>query len=295
MKLGSNCARCTREHTQVTCVEIRLIPKRVATMSCALLSLMRGREAENKGECEEDWIKECSSPWAAYKNTHSGILFRLVIHSWLFNLGFSFGPCLSSWTWFTLYTLVFSIPLFLSLPPFILSAFPHVRTVSFALVHSECYECLCPKISCQWRSPWGKEVLHSRGCDVVQSKHAFNSQAHIFFYILLCLTESFIYDTIWTPLPSLHIRVPIVWYWWFYTHTFFLFCLYFRYPSQHVFCSEQSLSGPGQSAGDKNPDGHKPDLEQDTTQFKVCWGFVHLHVPQSVSQTKRWTAATVLL
>lgn len=117
MKLGSNCARCTRAHTQVTCVEIRLIPKRVATMSCALLSLMRGREAENKGECEEDWIKECSSPWAAYKNTHSGILFRLVIHSWLFNLGFSFGPCLSSWTWFTLYTLVFFLSLSFSLSP----------------------------------------------------------------------------------------------------------------------------------------------------------------------------------
>lgn len=41
------------------------------------------------------------------------------------------------------------------------------------------------------------------------------------------------------------------------------------YPSQHVYCSEQSLSGPGQSAGDKNPDGHKQELEQDTTQHKV--------------------------
>ncbi|XP_035033538.2 LOW QUALITY PROTEIN: SUN domain-containing ossification factor [Hippoglossus stenolepis] len=40
------------------------------------------------------------------------------------------------------------------------------------------------------------------------------------------------------------------------------------YPSQHVFCSEQSLSGPGQSARDKNPDGHKQ--EQDSRQHKVA-------------------------
>ncbi|XP_039983956.1 SUN domain-containing ossification factor isoform X2 [Xiphias gladius] len=41
------------------------------------------------------------------------------------------------------------------------------------------------------------------------------------------------------------------------------------YPSQHVFCSEQSLSGPGQSARDKNPDGHEQEQEQDSTQNKV--------------------------
>ncbi|XP_040895740.1 SUN domain-containing ossification factor isoform X2 [Toxotes jaculatrix] len=41
------------------------------------------------------------------------------------------------------------------------------------------------------------------------------------------------------------------------------------YPSQHVFCSEQSLSGPGQSAGDKNPDGHKQEQEQDSMQHKA--------------------------
>ncbi|XP_069378436.1 SUN domain-containing ossification factor isoform X2 [Paralichthys olivaceus] len=40
------------------------------------------------------------------------------------------------------------------------------------------------------------------------------------------------------------------------------------YPSQHVFCSEQSLSGPGQSARDNNPDGHKQ--EQDSREHKVA-------------------------
>ncbi|XP_028258945.1 SUN domain-containing ossification factor isoform X2 [Parambassis ranga] len=39
------------------------------------------------------------------------------------------------------------------------------------------------------------------------------------------------------------------------------------YPSQYVYCSEQSLSGPGQSAQDKDPDSHEP--EQDSTQNKV--------------------------
>ncbi|XP_045904947.1 SUN domain-containing ossification factor isoform X4 [Micropterus dolomieu] len=37
------------------------------------------------------------------------------------------------------------------------------------------------------------------------------------------------------------------------------------YPSQYVYCSEQSFSDPGQSAVDKNPDGQ----EQDSTQHKV--------------------------
>ncbi|XP_073333200.1 SUN domain-containing ossification factor isoform X2 [Pagrus major] len=41
------------------------------------------------------------------------------------------------------------------------------------------------------------------------------------------------------------------------------------YPSQYVYCSEQSLSGPGQPAGDKNPDGQKQEQEQDSTQHKV--------------------------
>ncbi|KAM7410311.1 hypothetical protein PAMA_001653 [Pampus argenteus] len=41
------------------------------------------------------------------------------------------------------------------------------------------------------------------------------------------------------------------------------------YPSQHVYCSEQSLSGPGQSVGDKSPDGHKQEPEQDSTPHKV--------------------------
>ncbi|XP_060934809.1 SUN domain-containing ossification factor isoform X2 [Limanda limanda] len=40
------------------------------------------------------------------------------------------------------------------------------------------------------------------------------------------------------------------------------------YPSQHVFCSEQSSSDPGQTARDKNPDGHKQ--EQDSRQHKVA-------------------------
>nr|XP_046248831.1 SUN domain-containing ossification factor isoform X2 [Scatophagus argus] len=39
------------------------------------------------------------------------------------------------------------------------------------------------------------------------------------------------------------------------------------YPSQHVYCSEQRLSGPGQSAGDKSPDGQ--EQEQDSMQHKV--------------------------
>ncbi|XP_010783590.1 SUN domain-containing ossification factor isoform X3 [Notothenia coriiceps] len=40
------------------------------------------------------------------------------------------------------------------------------------------------------------------------------------------------------------------------------------YPGQYVYCSEQSLSGPGQSAGDnKNLEGQ--ESEQDSTQLKV--------------------------
>ncbi|XP_029285158.1 SUN domain-containing ossification factor isoform X2 [Cottoperca gobio] len=42
------------------------------------------------------------------------------------------------------------------------------------------------------------------------------------------------------------------------------------YPSQYVYCSEQSLSGPGQSAGDnKSPEGQEQELEQDSMQHKV--------------------------
>ncbi|XP_041790796.1 SUN domain-containing ossification factor isoform X2 [Chelmon rostratus] len=41
------------------------------------------------------------------------------------------------------------------------------------------------------------------------------------------------------------------------------------YPSQHVYCSEQSLSGPGQSPGDNNPEGQEQEQEQDSTQHKV--------------------------
>lgn len=40
-------------------------------------------------------------------------------------------------------------------------------------------------------------------------------------------------------------------------------------PSQHVYCSEPSLSSPGQSAGDKTPDSEKQDQVQDSTQHKV--------------------------
>ncbi|XP_051802947.1 SUN domain-containing ossification factor isoform X3 [Acanthochromis polyacanthus] len=39
------------------------------------------------------------------------------------------------------------------------------------------------------------------------------------------------------------------------------------YSSQHVHCSEQSLSGPGRSAQDKDPDSH--EQEQDSMQNKV--------------------------
>ncbi|KAG7228845.1 hypothetical protein INR49_008623 [Caranx melampygus] len=46
-----------------------------------------------------------------------------------------------------------------------------------------------------------------------------------------------------------------------------------EYPSQHVFCSEQSLSDPGQSAGDRNSVGHEQEQEQeqelDSTQQEV--------------------------
>ncbi|XP_031167471.1 SUN domain-containing ossification factor isoform X2 [Sander lucioperca] len=41
------------------------------------------------------------------------------------------------------------------------------------------------------------------------------------------------------------------------------------YPSQYVYCSEQSSSGPGQSAGDRNPEDQKQKQEQDSTQHKV--------------------------
>ncbi|XP_028443224.1 SUN domain-containing ossification factor isoform X3 [Perca flavescens] len=41
------------------------------------------------------------------------------------------------------------------------------------------------------------------------------------------------------------------------------------YPSQYVYCSEQSLSGPGQSAGDRNPEDQRHEQEQDSTQHKV--------------------------
>ncbi|XP_061594052.1 SUN domain-containing ossification factor isoform X2 [Cololabis saira] len=40
------------------------------------------------------------------------------------------------------------------------------------------------------------------------------------------------------------------------------------YPNQHVYCSEQNLSGSGQSAQDEKPDSNEP--EQDSTQDKVA-------------------------
>ncbi|KAK7889325.1 hypothetical protein WMY93_024885 [Mugilogobius chulae] len=40
-------------------------------------------------------------------------------------------------------------------------------------------------------------------------------------------------------------------------------------PSHHVYCSEQSLSGPGQSAGHNDPDGSEKEHEQDLTQQTV--------------------------
>ncbi|KAF3835067.1 hypothetical protein F7725_027625 [Dissostichus mawsoni] len=40
------------------------------------------------------------------------------------------------------------------------------------------------------------------------------------------------------------------------------------YPGQYVYCSEQSLSGPGQSAGD-NKNLERQESEQDSTQLKV--------------------------
>lgn len=63
--------------------------------------------------------------------------------------------------------------------------------------------------------------------------------------------------------------------------------LCFRYPSQYVYCSEQSLPGPGQSAGDKNPDGQKQEQEQDSTQHKVRSSSLPLHVSKSVGHIKR--------
>nr|XP_043899263.1 SUN domain-containing ossification factor isoform X2 [Solea senegalensis] len=41
------------------------------------------------------------------------------------------------------------------------------------------------------------------------------------------------------------------------------------YPSQNVFCTEQSFSDPGQSAGDNSPDAPKQEQEQDSRQHKV--------------------------
>lgn len=40
-------------------------------------------------------------------------------------------------------------------------------------------------------------------------------------------------------------------------------------PSHHVYCSEQSASGPGQSAGNTDPDGQETQQEQDLAQQKV--------------------------
>lgn len=59
-------------------------------------------------------------------------------------------------------------------------------------------------------------------------------------------------------------------------------CWCFRYPSQHVYCSEQNLSGPDQSAGDKDPHGHKQEQEQDSTQHKVCGGVIFATQKKSV-------------
>lgn len=53
--------------------------------------------------------------------------------------------------------------------------------------------------------------------------------------------------------------------------------LYFRYPSQHVYCSEQSSAGPAQSAGDKTHDSQKQEQEPDSTQHKVCASVLHVY------------------
>lgn len=63
----------------------------------------------------------------------------------------------------------------------------------------------------------------------------------------------------------------LVYKWLMYADDNVAFCLRLRYPSQHVYCSEQSLSGRGQSAQDKDPDSH--EQEQDSTQNKVCGWF----------------------
>lgn len=49
-------------------------------------------------------------------------------------------------------------------------------------------------------------------------------------------------------------------------------CLCFRYPRHDVYCSEQGLSDPGQSAGDEKPNkqGQELELELDSEQNKVC-------------------------
>lgn len=60
--------------------------------------------------------------------------------------------------------------------------------------------------------------------------------------------------------------------------TIFSPCLCFRYPSQHVHCSEQSLAGPGQSAGDKNSDSQGQEQEPDSKQHEVCFSLAPLHV-----------------
>ncbi|KAI3368957.1 hypothetical protein L3Q82_025931 [Scortum barcoo] len=57
-----------------------------------------------------------------------------------------------------------------------------------------------------------------------------------------------------------------------------------RYPNQYVYCSEQSLSDPGQSVRDKNPDSQ--EQEQDSTQHKVLEEWP-THTSYDMGQTER--------
>lgn len=56
-----------------------------------------------------------------------------------------------------------------------------------------------------------------------------------------------------------------------------LLLLCFRYPSQDVYCSEQSSAGPAQPAGDGTHGSQEQEQEPDSTQHKVCPGFLQNH------------------
>lgn len=121
----------------------------------------------------------------------------------------------------------------------------------------------CPKTFCQLLSAWGMEVL-----SLLRLWCSWTERHYLIISVLMLSLSSllrckYLQRVLWCSETALLTAVP-------------LFPLCFRYPSQYVYCSEQSLSGPGQSAQDKDPDSHEP--EQDSTQNKVCLSFALLLV-----------------